>query len=431
MSRDITQRKMAEKEAISASEAKSRFIANMSHEMRTPMNVITGLTDLMLEDADVSDKVKETLKKINTAGTTLTGLINDVLDISKIEAGKLDLMLVKYEVASLLNDIITLNMIRIAEKPITFRLDIDDNLPCVLFGDDFRVKQILNNLLSNAFKYTNEGTITLGANCQSEDRSHLGTMSLLDPLEVSFYICDTGIGIRSEDISKLFTDYNQVDTRANRQIEGTGLGLSITKMLAELMGGKISVESEYGRGSTFRVSIKQGFITDKCLGKETVENLQSFRYSDKAKSAHEKMVYPDLSYARVLVVDDIPANLDVAAGRLRKYKLQVDCVTSGREAIDLIEAGEPVYDAVFMDHMMPELDGIQSTIVIRTLKTEYASNIPIIALTANAVAGSEQMFLENGFNAFLPKPFTMILLDKIIQRWVRNREKEKGMGSGE
>jgi CheY-like chemotaxis protein len=250
-------------------------------------------------------------------------------------------------------------------------------------------------------------------------------MSLLDPMQVSFSICDTGIGIRSEDISKLFTDYNQVDTRANRQIEGTGLGLSITKKLAELMGGEISVESEYGRGSTFCVSIKQGFITDKCLGKETVENLQSFRYSDKTKPAHEKVVYPDLSYARVLVVDDIPTNLDVAAGRLRKYKLQVDCVTSGREAIDLIEAGDPVYDAVFMDHMMPELDGIQSTIVIRTLSTEYANKIPIIALTANAVTGSEQMFLENGFNAFLPKPFNMRLLDSIIQKWVRDKAKEQ------
>jgi PAS domain S-box-containing protein len=425
MSRDITQRKLAESEARNASEAKSRFIANMSHEMRTPMNVIVGLTDLMLEDANVSGDVKDSLKKISTAGSTLLGLINDVLDISKIEAGKLDLNPIQYDVASLLNDIITLNMIRVEDKPITFKLDIDEGLPCILFGDDLRVKQILNNLLSNAFKYTKQGTVTLGVECRSEDGPPLETLSLIDPLWVSFYVCDTGIGIRTEDMAKLFTDYNQVDTRANRQIEGTGLGLSIMKKLAESMGGEISVESEYGKGTTFRVRIKQGFVTVKPLGKETVENLRSFRYSVKKKLSHEKMVHPDLSYARVLVVDDLPTNLDVAAGRLRKYKMQVDCVMSGQEAIDLIEAGDPVYDAIFMDHMMPVLDGIQSTIVIRTLHTEYAKKIPIIALTANAVSGSEQMFLENGFNAFLPKPFNVTLLDSIIQKWVRDKSKEQ------
>jgi PAS domain S-box-containing protein len=424
MSRDITQRKAAEREARNASEAKTRFIANMSHEMRTPMNVIVGLTDLMLEETDVSGKVKETLKKINTAGNTLMGLINDVLDISKIEAGKLDLVPVQYDVASLLNDIIAFNIIRVEEKPITFKLDIDENLPCILFGDDLRVKQIFNNLLSNAFKYTKKGTITLGISCRSEDGPPLDTLSLIDSLVVSFYVCDTGIGIRAEDMTKLFTDYNQVDTSAHREIEGTGLGLSITKKLVELMGGEITVESEYGKGTTFHVRIKQGFITRKPLGKETVENLSSFRYSDKKKRGYEKLVRPDLSYARVLVVDDIPTNLDVAAGRLRKYKMQVDCVTSGQAAIDLIASGKPVYDAIFMDHMMPILDGIQSTIVIRTLNTEYAKKIPIIALTANAVSGSEQMFLDNGFNAFLPKPFNAILLDSIVQQWVRDARKE-------
>jgi CheY-like chemotaxis protein len=240
---------------------------------------------------------------------------------------------------------------------------------------------------------------------------------------VSFYVSDTGIGIHKEDIARLFTDYNQVDTRANRKIEGTGLGLSITKKLIEMMDGEISVESEYGKGSVFRVHIRQEFVTDKPIGKETAESLSGFRYSDKKKQAHEKLVRPDLSYARVLVVDDLPTNLDIAAGMLRKYKIQVDCVASGQEAIDLIAAREPVYDAIFMDHMMPELDGIQTTIVIRTLNTEYAKNIPIIALTANAVAGNEQMFMDNGFNAFLPKPFNMVMLDPVIQQWIKSKEK--------
>jgi signal transduction histidine kinase/ABC-type amino acid transport substrate-binding protein len=408
----------ASSEAENASAAKSRFLANMSHEMRTPMNVIVGLTDLMLEDGDIASDSKNNLEKINTAGNTLMGLINDVLDISKIEAGRLDLMPVQYEVASLLNDIITLNIIRIEEKPIVFKLDIDENLPCFLYGDDLRVKQILNNLLSNAFKYTKEGTVTLSVRYRREGRRKN------DNIWLSFCISDTGIGIRTKDMEKLFSDYNQVDTHANRQIEGTGLGLSITRKFVDLMDGEISVESEYGRGSTFRVSISQGFVTDKTIGKETIETLYGFRYAEKSKRPHEKLVRSDLCYARVLVVDDLATNLDVTAGMLRKYKMQVDCVTGGQEAIDLVVAGDRIYDAIFMDHMMPGMDGMEAMAMLRALGTEYAQKIPIIALTANVVAGNEQMFLDNGFNAFLPKPFSVMLLDSIIQRWVRDKSRE-------
>jgi signal transduction histidine kinase/CheY-like chemotaxis protein len=393
-----------------ASTAKSHFIANMSHEMRTPMNAVVGLTNLMLDDDTIPDSIKETLKKINSAGDTLMGLINDILDISKIEAGRLELMPVHYDVASLLNDIIMLNMIRAADKPITFKLDITDDLPCTLFGDDLRVKQILNNLLSNAFKYTKEGTVTLGVSISGDDNAWL-----------SFYVSDSGIGIREEDIKRLFSDYNQVDTRANREIEGTGLGLSITKKFVELMGGEISVESEYGKGTTFRARVRQKVTTDTPMGAETAENLRSFRYSDKKKRAQEKLQRPDLSYARVLVVDDFLANLDVAAGMLRKYKMQVDCVTRGWDAIDRIASGQPEYNAVFMDHMMPGMDGMEATAAIRALGTPYARDVPIIALTANAVAGNEQMFLSNGFSAFLPKPFSAISLDSVVRRWVEKK----------
>jgi PAS domain S-box-containing protein len=434
MARDITRRKAAEEEAKrasaeamkayaeaeAASEAKSRFIANMSHEIRTPMNVIVGLTDLMLEEDSVSKEAKETLKKINTAGTTLMGLINDVLDISKIESGRQELNPVQYDVASFLNDIITLNMVRIGEKPIEFKLDINENLPKTLFGDDLRVKQILNNLLSNAFKYTKEGSVTLGIAASGIVTSIGG----INGVWVFFSINDTGIGIRDEDKAKLFTDYYQVDTSANREIEGTGLGLSITKKFVEMMDGEITVESEYGQGSTFRVRIRQGSVTDTPIGKETVENLRSFRYLDRKKQVQGESIRPDLSYAKVMLVDDFPMNLDVAAGMLRKYKMQVDCVLSGQDAFDRISAGEPIYDAVFMDHMMPGMDGVETVAKIRLLSTEYAKNIPIIALTANAVAGSEQMFLDNGFNAYLSKPFNMMNLDSIVQRWVRDKSKE-------
>jgi PAS domain S-box-containing protein len=398
-----------------ASEAKSRFIANMNHEMRTPMNAIVGLTDLMLEEDDVPNKIKETLEKINTAGNTLMGLISDVLDISKVEAGRLELIPVQYEVASLLNDVITLNVIRAEDKPIRFRLEVNEDIPYILFGDDMRVKQILNNLLSNAFKYTKEGIVTLSVSCNKKD----------DNVWVSFDVSDTGVGIHDENMAKLFTDYNQVDTHANREVKGTGLGLSITKKFVEMMDGEITVESEYGKGSIFHVHIRQGLVVDKPIGKEIAENLCNFCYADKKNQANKKLLRPDLSYAKVLVVDDFPVNLDVAVGMLRKYKMQVDCVMSGPEAIDRINIGQPVYDAVFMDHMMPGMDGIEATVKIRSLGTEYAKNIPVIALTANAVAESEKMFLENGFDAFLPKPFNAMSLDSIVQRWVRDKGREQ------
>jgi CheY-like chemotaxis protein/ATP-dependent Clp protease adapter protein ClpS len=357
------------------------------------------------------------------------GLINDVLDITNVETGELKLIPVQYDVANLLNDIITLNIIRIEEKPITFRLDISEELPCSLYGDDLRLKQILNNLLSNAFKYTKEGNVTLVVRCHTEgvsenERSN-DAPTPQSSVWVSFSISDTGIGICNEDIVKLFSDYNQVDTRANREIEGSGFGLSITKKFVELMGGEISVESEYGKGSTFHTRIPQGLVSDRTLGRETAERLCGLRYSDGAKQAQRKLTRPDLSYARVLVVDDFQTNLDVAVGMLRKYQMQVDCVTSGQESVDLIAAGKPVYDAIFMDHMMPVMDGMQATAAIRALETAYAHNIPIIALTANVVAGNEQLFLNNGFDAYLPKPFNVMGLDSIVQQWVRDKEKEQ------
>jgi signal transduction histidine kinase/CheY-like chemotaxis protein len=418
---DVTKLEQAAKqEAEAVSQAKTAFLANMNHEMRTPMNVIVGLTDLMMEEDDISVSAKETVTKINTAATTLMGLINDVLDISKVEAGKLELTPVQYELASFINDIITLNIIRIGEKPIIFKLDINDSLPSTLYGDDLRLKQILNNLLSNAFKYTEKGTVTLSVSSQTVSDSMSGTVTW-----ITFTVADTGIGIRQEDIPKLFGVYNQVDTRINRKIEGTGLGLSLTKKLVELMDGQIIVESEYGKGTVFRARVRQGYVSDEIIAKEIIQNLCGFRYSDKKKQAKGKLKRIDLSYARVLVVDDFVTNLDVAAGMLIKYKMQVDCVLSGKEAIDRISIGDPVYAAIFMDHMMPVMDGVEATRAIRALGTEYAQKIPIIALTANAIAGNEQMFLENGFNAFISKPINVMTLDAVVQQWVKDSVKEK------
>jgi len=395
-----------------ANNAKSSFLANMSHEMRTPLNVIVGLTSLQLEDENLPNEVEENLKKINSAGELLLGIVNDVLDISKIEAGKLTLIQVDYNTASLLNDIVTLNMIRIEGKPINFQIEISEDLPSALYGDELRVKQIFNNLLSNAFKYTKEGTVTFSVECERAENKDIW---------ISGTIKDTGIGIRPENIKKLFSEYNQFDTKANRKIEGTGLGLSITKRLLDMMEGEITVESEYGKGSSFQVRFKQMSADDKPLGRDIVENLRSLRYMEYKKHASATLVREDLSGSRVLVVDDYQTNLDVATGMLLKYKMKVDCVTSGVEAIDLIKRGEPVFDAVFMDHMMPEMDGIEATQLIRGLDTEYAKNVPIIALTANAIVGNDKMFLDKGFSAFLPKPINILQLDLIIKKWIRKK----------
>ena len=407
--------RVLKEEAETANKAKSAFLSTMSHEMRTPLNVIIGLTDLHLETrAERPGEIYDDMRKINSAGSILLGIVNDVLDISKIEAGKLELIPIKYCAASLLNDIITLNVIRIESKPIDFIVDIDENVPYDLYGDDLRLSQVFNNLLSNAFKYTRRGAVTLRINCEKK----------VNDIWLDVSVSDTGIGIRQEDIEKIFLEYDQVDTKANRKIEGTGLGLSITKKLVALMGGEIRVESEYGKGSTFSVRLRQGYVSDTVLGREITENLRNFSFADNKQHVSAKLVRNDMSYARVLVVDDFQTNLDVAAGLLKKYKMQVDCTNGGQDAINRIKAGEPVYDAVFMDHMMPGMDGMEATMRIRALDSEYARSVPIISLTANAITGNEKLFLESGFQAFLAKPIDMLKLDAILNQWVRDKSRE-------
>jgi CheY-like chemotaxis protein len=309
-------------------------------------------------------------------------------------------------------------MVRLEDKPIAFYLDIKGDMPYSLYGDDLRIKQILNNMLSNAFYYTQNGSVTLGISSIIKDN---------DNVWLSVYVSDTGVGIKKDDLAKLFTDYSQVDARSNRNIQGTGLGLSITKKLVDLMNGEITVESEYGKGTTFRLRILQGIVTEKTIGEEIAGNLRNFCYKDTSRKTREKLVRPDMSYAKVLVVDDMPTNLDVSAGMLRKYKMQVDCVTSGKEAVERIADNKTIYDAIFMDHVMPEMDGMEATKKIRALGTEYAKNIPIIALTANTIAGNEKMFLDNGFDAFLPKPINVMTLDSIVQNLIRDKSKEESL----
>jgi signal transduction histidine kinase/CheY-like chemotaxis protein len=409
-----TELKDALKEAQAANNAKSDFLANMSHEMRTPLNAIIGLSDLVLENEGLPEESYANIEKISNAGHSLLATVNDILDISKIEAGKFELIPTEYDVPSLINDAITQNIMRIGEKPIEFILDIDKDLPARLYGDELRVMKIFNNLLSNAFKYTKEGYVRFAIDCVKNS----------DDMWMTVVVTDSGIGIKSEDIGKLFCAYNQVDTMANRNIEGTGLGLQITSKMAAMMGGSLTVESEYGKGSIFTVMLRQKFVSDEVIGSEVVENLKRFQYYDEKRRANFKRKRVQLPYARVLVVDDNSTNLLVAKGLMKPYGMRVDCLTSGQQAIDAIREEMVRYDAIFMDHMMPGMDGIEATRHIREIGTDYACNLPIIACTANVIAGNEKMFLSSGFQAFLSKPVDINLLDEIINHMIRDKTQE-------
>jgi PAS domain S-box-containing protein len=412
--RDITRRKEMEEEAMAASRAKTSFLANMSHELRTPLNVVIGLTDLLMED-EMSPHMRMNLLKISNAGNILLSIVNDILDFSKIESGKLELSPIEYYVSSLLNDIITLVITRLGEKPIQFHLNINDDLPNKLFGDDLRVKQILTNLLTNAVKYTREGSIELSMRCVREG----------DTMWLDAAVSDTGMGIPKEDVPNLFLDYYQVSGKSNRNIEGTGLGLPITKRLVEMMNGELSVVSESGKGSTFSFRIKQGYVDNAVLGPDVSDKLRNFCYSDDKRVVAKKLVRVNLSYARVLVVDDMETNLDVAAGILHRYNMQVDCLNNGQAAIDRIREGTPVYNAIFMDHMMPGIDGIETVDRIRAIGTEYAKKVPIIALTANAIHGTDKMFYEHDFQEFITKPIDVMEMDAVLRKWVRDKSREE------
>ena len=399
----------------SANSAKSDFLAKMSHEMRTPLNAIIGLSELALGDDTINEEVRMNIEKVNNAGVTLLSTVNDILDISKIEAGKLELVPVKYDLPSMLNDTVTQSTMHIDDKPISFILDVDENLPVQLFGDDLRIKQILNNLLSNAFKYTNEGSVTLSVRCEreSEETSWLVAQ-----------VADTGRGIKEEDVDSLFDEFGKFDQLANRNIMGTGLGLPITKKMVELMNGSITVESDYGKGSTFTARLMQGYVTETVIGPEVVKNLKNYRYTDQKRRNKSALKRIKVPYANVLIVDDTVSNLDVAKGLLKPYGMHVDCVSSGQLAIDAIRIEAVRYNAVFMDHMMPGMDGIEATGHIRELGTEYALNVPIIACTANAIVGNDEMFLGKGFQDFLSKPIDIAKLDEIVRKWVADKEQE-------
>ncbi|MDR1755011.1 MAG: response regulator [Eubacterium sp.] len=403
-------------EAKNANNAKGDFLAKISHEMRTPLNAIIGLSEITLDNLSLDVDAKSNLEKIYNSGSTLLSIVNDILDISKIQSGKFEIFPNQYDVPSMVNDAVLQNVLRIGSRPIQFVLDIDDCMLARLFGDELRIKQIISNLLSNAIKYTEEGMVKLGIGCERSG----------DDVWMTIRVSDTGIGIRTEHVDKLFSDYEQLGDTSFHQVGGTGLGLAITKRLAEAMDGSINVKSEYGSGSVFTVKIRQSYVNDTVIGIEVMESLKRFQYSASKLNRNSHTNRIQIPYARVLVVDDNITNLDVAKGLLKPYGMGVDCVTGGQDAIRAIRDEKTRYNAIFMDHMMPGMDGIEAAKIIREeIGTEYAKNIPIIALTANAVAGSEDVFLSKGFQAFISKPIDIAKLDSVINHWIRNKSLEK------
>ena len=505
-------------EAEAANSSKSNFLANMSHEIRTPMNAIVGMTELILREHDISENVQENCFNIQNSGRSLLSIINDILDFSKIESGKMELIEENFNISSTLNDVINMAITRKGDKKLEIIVHADPEIPIGLIGDEVRIRQVIINLVTNAIKYTREGCVSIRVSQTKHDYG----------INLSVSVADTGIGITEEDLEKIFSSFEQVDTKKNRSVEGTGLGLAISKKLITQMGGFINVTSEYGKGSEFkfviplRVSDAKPFVTitdaDKIhaagyinfkkymhpkIAEEyrlliaelsqtlhtdiklygTMDELKEaakqkkfthlfaprehyientdFFLSQAAKSEviviqdrlnaievpksvkcmykpfyilsvsaifnHESVVTNlgerrnsttrfSAPKARILIVDDNPINLKVAAGLMRPYHMQVITADSAKAAISLLRSKD--FHIVFMDHMMPEIDGVEATQIIRSMEGDYYKTLPIIALTANAVNGARETFLEAGMNDFIAKPIELSTLDRVLRTWL-------------
>ncbi|MCL2048549.1 MAG: ATP-binding protein [Defluviitaleaceae bacterium] len=402
---EIKRREISEEEA----RAKNQFLARMSHEIRTPLNAILGIADIQLQKSGNSPDVDEAFLQIHLSSNILLTIINDILDLSKVESGKMGLTTRTYDTASLFFDIAHLNLMNISNKNVAFNLNVSENLPTALVGDELRIKQVANNILSNAFKYTREGEVTMSVNITAEDEHHV--MLLIE-------ISDTGQGMTQEQIDTLFSNETiQFDETKNYKVEGLRIGMNIANRMATMMGGKIYATSEYGKGSTFYVELPQKIGDKKPLGKDISENLKNFHLSQRSFQKRHTFSYEHMPYGNILVVDDVESNLFVAKGLLMPYGLNVETAISGMEAIEKINMGKK-YNVIFMDHMMPEMDGIETAKRLRAL----GYHEPIVALTANTVLGQAELFLSNGFSGFISKPIDVMRLDRYLKMLVRDRQ---------
>lgn len=379
-------------EARDAAKSKSDFLSNMSHEIRTPLNSVLGMNELILRESK-DENILKYAANVESSGTLLLSLINDILDFSKLESGRMEIMPVSYHIASIVNDTVNMLSRKLEQKGLELKINTDPNIPGCLMGDEVRIRQILTNIMSNAVKYTDRGTVTLTAGFEKLSG---------DNVTLILSVKDTGRGIKEEDQSKLFDGFTRMDQIKNRNIEGTGLGLSITAKLVSMMNGSISVKSIYGVGSEFTVRLPQQVISaepsgDFCAAPRS-EDRHSYRESFTAPEAH------------ILITDDNKSNLMVAEGLLKPTKIKVDCASSGAECIARLRSEK--YNVIFLDHMMPETDGVETLRLIRA--DGLAIGTPIVALTANAVSGARDMYLDYGFEDYLAKPIVGKSLEKML-----------------
>lgn len=388
------------KEVEQIARAKDTFFANMSHEIRTPINTIIGLNEMILRE-DISDEIAENAINIQNASKMLLTTINDILDLSKLESGKMDIVPTQYAISSMFSDLVNLIWIRAHQKNLEFKVDIDPEIPSMLYGDEVRIKQVVTNMLTNAVKYTSSGSVTLSAK---------GERVAADQILLRISVQDTGMGIRKESLDDLFSSFKRVDESDNRHIEGTGLGLNISRQLVEMMGGKISVDSVYHQGSTFTVEVKQRIVNVRPIG---VINFAAQKQLSNRAVYRQSFIAPD---ARILVVDDNSMNLMVVVKLLRDTKVKVDTAESGKEALQ--KTAENTYHVILMDHMMPEMDGAATLRAVRSQTKGFCQKTPVIALTANVMSDAEQVYRNMGFDGYLAKPISAPLLEAGLLKYL-------------
>lgn len=400
--RQMSQLKM---NAEKANQAKSEFLARMSHEIRTPINAVMGMNEIILRESKEEETIRNA-QDIRSSAQTLLGIINDILDFSKIESGKMEIVPAEYDLHNLLHDLISMTTLRAEEKGLKLENQIASNLPCGLYGDDIRIRQILLNILTNAVKYTEKGKITF---LVDGERQSDGSVLL------HFLIRDTGIGIKEEDMPRLFSAFERIEENHNRNIEGTGLGMNITIKLLKLMGSELKAESVYGKGSTFQFYLNQKIVNDEPIG----DFGRWVRKTRQKNTYQPTFIAPD---AQILLVDDNLVNRKVFCGLLKQMQLSITSIGSGRECLECVAAQH--YDVIFLDHMMPEMDGVETYKRMKTLENNQCAETPVVMLTANAISGARERYLEMGFHDFLAKPIAQDKLDEMLEKYIPEEKRQ-------